>query len=193
MIYEKTPRLVLRALLPGDLDRLVALIGEWDVTRWMAVVPHPYRRTDAEKFLAEITPSYQQKAPEFFAIALNEAPGLIGGIGLHTQHRSNPQAGEAVLGYWLGKPYWGNGYMTEAATKVIEHAFARPDIHIISADTDPENMASENILRKLGMRRLGLVKRTYQTLKGPDEVRAWELTRGEYIAMANGSIITGTR
>ena len=99
-------------------------------------VPHPYRDADFEQFLtiaAEATRKHGH--PVHFAIR-HEAHGLIGGFGfegLCFGHR-------VELGYWLGKPYWGQGIMTDVVRVAAEFAFEQWNLVRITARVFPSNM-----------------------------------------------------
>ncbi len=61
----------------------------------------------------------------------------------------------AELGYWIGVPYWGNGYATEAATAMVKYGFGTLGLHRIFAGHFTNNPASAGVLRKIGMRHEG--------------------------------------
>ena len=98
-----TPRLRLRRPLAADDARQTHLITDPDVARMTTRIPHPYRLQDAHDFLAHASDS-------LFAIDLSEA-GLIGLIGFRDATVLGPE-----IGHWIGKPYWGRGLATGAAT-----------------------------------------------------------------------------
>lgn len=180
MIFAETERLVLRALERSELPRLVKLLDVWDVVRWLTVVPFPYTMRDAEVFYAEMEPTYRNGAPEFFTLALKSDNFLIGGVGLHAPRTPSPVEGESEIGYWLGQNFWGQGLMSEAARAVVEIGFARATTRAIGATTSPGNKASQAVLRKAGLRDLGIMPRPYAALRGSDEVVRWLVTREEY-------------
>jgi len=180
MIFAQTERLVLRTLEKSELPRLVKLIGEWDVVRWLSVVPFPYTLRDAEEFYDDIEPSYVKGDPQFFTVALKTNNLLIGGIGLHPPRGQSTKEGESEIGYWLGKEFWGQGFLTEAARKVIDLGFARESLQVISATTALNNQPSQNILRKLGLTQQGVKARDYTALRGDDQIISWQLTRDAY-------------
>ena len=103
MIFAETKHLNLRALEKAELPRLVELLGEWDVVRWLSVVPFPYKLQHAEEFYADMKPFADKGEPEFFALALKTDNLLIGGVGLHPPRNANALPGEIEIGYWLGK------------------------------------------------------------------------------------------
>ena len=135
---------VVRPFRPDDISAIVKYANNLNVWRQLTDrFPHPYTEEDAE---AWITWAQKQKPETNFAIASEKE--LIGGIGLHLQedvyHRS------AMLGYWLGEPYWGRGITTRAVRAVTEWAFSELDLLRIYAYVFESNPASSRVLEKAG-------------------------------------------
>ena len=137
----KTERLTLRSLSLEDADRVVALVGDYDVSKMLSVVPHPYTRDDALWWINQ-SAAFADDGERAFAI--DDGDGLIGAISVG---RAGP---EPDFGYWLGKPYWGRGLMCEAARTVLAWLFATAPETIVMSGALNENPASQNVLRKLG-------------------------------------------
>jgi len=77
-----------------------------------------------------------------------EEDKLIGGASIHI---SNPGNREGWIGYCLNKQFWGQGIGTEAARALLTFGFSKLGLHRIFATVDPANIASSNILQKIGM------------------------------------------
>lgn len=95
-----------------------------------------------------------------------ERPGagaLIGGISLGNIERNIAQKG--TLGYWLGQPYTGYGYMQEAAELVLFFGFKTLKLHRIEASCMPTNEPSKNLLQRLGFEQEGYA-RQYLRING---------------------------
>lgn len=88
---------------------------------------------------------------------------LIGGITLGDVQRGIAQKG--TLGYWIGKPFAGQRYMTEAAGLVCDFAFDRLRLHRVEASCLPQNEASKNLLKRLGFEEEGYAK-SYLRING---------------------------
>lgn len=140
----ETERLRLRTLREDDLDRLVELIGDWEVTRWLARVPHPYGSEDGRKFIAEITRRMAALREIHYAVVRKDDDLLIGGMGLVAGEKSDE------LGYWIGRPYWGQGYAGEALPPLLSLAFHGLERNRIFARILPDNHGSRRLLEKLG-------------------------------------------
>lgn len=134
----RTERLTLRPLRPEDAEPIARMIAEWEVIRWLTMPPHPYRLSDAEWFIAN--------APEG-QHAITRDGVFMGVVTLRDQ-----------LGYWLGRPFHGQGYMTEAARAVLDRHFASGGGAVMSGYMTG-NDASRKVLEKLGFRPAGLVMR----------------------------------
>ena len=130
----KTARLSLRPLRGADRDVVVDLINDYDISRWLTVVPYPYGAADFDAFLAYLA---DKPAHENLAIIADGQP--VGMIGI-----------DASLGYWLGHAHQGHGYMTEAATALIDWYFATTDAEHLRAGHFDDNAASRAVLTRLG-------------------------------------------
>lgn len=179
MIFAETERLRLRALRREDLPRYVELIGDWDVARWLSSVPYPYFMKHAEEFLARMETAYRAGTPELFLITDKVSGEMMGAVGLHPAKFTGQAEDRALaeVGYWLGRPYWGRGVMTEAVKAVLGLGFQRPELRLITAVTDPANHASQNVLRKAGLQYRGTEPCAKQTLRDREEITRWEARR----------------
>lgn len=138
----ETERLVLRPLTVETALALVPLADNPNVARWTAKLPHPYTDADARSWVESL-------GPGDCVWTLHPKPGEapIGGIGLHFP--AEPDT--AYLGYWIGEPYWGRGYTSEAARAAVDFAFQTLGVARVRAGLDAENKASLRIFEKLGM------------------------------------------
>jgi [ribosomal protein S5]-alanine N-acetyltransferase len=140
----ETPRLKLRPYTEADIPELLPLIGTREVAATTLRIAHPYTEQDAKAFL-ELA-----KDPDklWLAITLRSNGRQIGGIGL----RVEKQHQHAELGYWLGVPFWGHGYATEATADILRYGFETLALHRIFASHFKHNPASGRILKKVGMK-----------------------------------------
>jgi ribosomal-protein-alanine N-acetyltransferase len=140
----ETARLRLRPYTGADIPDLLRLIGTREVAATTLRIAHPYTEQDARDFLQ------LSKDPDklWLAITLRSDGRQIGGIGL----RMDQQHQHAELGYWLGVPFWGHGYATEAAREILRYGFETLALHRIFASHFKHNPASGRILTKIGMK-----------------------------------------
>jgi RimJ/RimL family protein N-acetyltransferase len=141
----ETERLVLRAPRPDDAEALAHLINDRRIAVNTARIPYPYSVADAEQFIAAVGRPDGEVA---FLITLDDA--LIGGCGV-AQSDSGPE-----LGYWVGVPFWGRGFATEAARAVIDHAFGSLGHEVLEAGARVSNPASRRVLEKCGFQWTGV-------------------------------------
>lgn len=146
---RRTERLVLDLPDPRRADEYVPLMNDLRVSRWLARPPYPYRRQDALDFLRTVRKRRQAGTSLPLAIYRASDHALIGGIGLHAEGRYNQ---DAELGYWLGHPYWGQGYGSEAVREMLRVAFGPLGLHRVTAGIFVGNARSEGVLRKAGFR-----------------------------------------
>jgi RimJ/RimL family protein N-acetyltransferase len=142
----ETTRLKLRPYGEADISELVSLIGAREVAATTLRIPHPYTEREARAFLAQIGGESDNEIR--FAVTESKDGRFCGGIGLRlaSEHRN------AELGYWIGLPYWGRGYGTEAARELLRYGFEELNLHRIFASHFKQNPASGRILKKIGMR-----------------------------------------
>jgi [ribosomal protein S5]-alanine N-acetyltransferase len=147
----RTERLLLRAYRPEDVAELVPLVGAAEVAATTLRIPHPYTAEDAHAFLNLLAgdPTLTR-----FGIWVAETNEMCGGIGLNLElpHR------RAELGYWIGVPFWGKGYCSEAAQEIVRYGFQELELNRIYAHHFSGNDASGRVLRKLGMKYEGQLR-----------------------------------
>lgn len=149
-----TPRLTLRSFRISDAADIVRLAGEREIAATTRHIPHPYELPAAEAWLASLAPAHERGELLNFATTLRTTGELIGAIGLVL----NQVDRHGELGYWIGKPYWDNGYATEAARVIVQHAFGELRLHRIFAHHFSRNAASGRVMQKLGMKCEGYMR-----------------------------------
>ena len=150
----QTARLTLRPYALSDIAALVPLIGAREVAATTLRIPHPYTEDYAREFIAGSQADLASGNGLRLGIIIHETGALCGGIGL----RIDADHCRAELGYWIGIPYWGNGYATEAAIAVVRYGFETLKLHRIFASHTTNNPASGRILQKIGMQYEGCMR-----------------------------------
>jgi len=159
----RTARLTLRPFTPEDAPVIQTLAGAYEVALNTLMIPHPYPDGAAAEWISKHEEDFEEDRIHHFAI---DDGRLLGAIGLVI--RGN-RIGE--LGYWIGVPYWGRGYVTEAAAEVMRYAFEDRDFHRVFANHFARNPGSGRVLEKIGMVYEGTLRQ---------HVFKW----GEYLDMA---------
>ena len=140
-----TAHLILRAPKPADIAAIVALLADPEVSRHTARVPHPYTLADGERFIAAAAEERAAGSGVTMVIEERVSGAVVGCIG-------TPLApGMAEIGYWLGRPFWGRGYATEAARRMLRLAFETCGRGLVWAGVPPDNPASRRVLEKCGL------------------------------------------
>jgi RimJ/RimL family protein N-acetyltransferase len=139
----RSPRLTYRPLSASDAGRIAALAGDWDVARMTSRIPHPYSLIDADLWIGSL-------GDDEFVRGLENDGELIGAVGYIA---ADPD--QAEIGYWIGKPWWGKGFATEAATALVDHCFDDGGFKTLTCGHFIDNPASARVIAKLGFRRVG--------------------------------------
>lgn len=150
-----TARLLLRPLRRDDIPALLPLIGAREVAATTLRIPHPYTPADADRFLEYTDQVWEKGEGARFGVFLRDGERLLGGIGL----QANREHRHAELGYWIGVPFWGQGYCTEAVRELLKYGFEVLELQRIFATHFVNNPASGRILQKLGMQHEGTLRR----------------------------------
>jgi RimJ/RimL family protein N-acetyltransferase len=140
-MFARTERLLLRPSWPEDAQELHKAISDESIVRNLASAPWPYTIDEAVRFA---TTNHDERFPAFLLMLRTDgAPRLIGACGL------GEHEGEAELGYWIARPYWGLGFATEAGRAVVDVAKAIGHKKLVASHF-VDNPASGRVLRKLG-------------------------------------------
>ena len=143
----ETDRLILRPPCRADVIAMAGWLGDYEVSKNLARVPHPYGEDDAEGFVA--LREVQDDTNFSFTIQRRADNIFLGGIGLHWE------AEGWEFGYWLGRAFWGRGYASEAVRRLVLFAFETLDADHVWAGWFHDNPASGHVLAKLGARHNG--------------------------------------
>jgi [ribosomal protein S5]-alanine N-acetyltransferase len=147
----ETERLVLRPFELSDAPRVQTLAGAYEIYRPTLAIPHPYEDGMAEQWISKHAARFDAGEGVDLAVTLKADGLLIGAIGLS----ASPLNQRAEIGYWIGVPYWGSGYCTEAAIAVIRYGFELMNLHKITSRHMEWNQASGRVMQKAGMRMEG--------------------------------------
>lgn len=143
----KTERLLLRRFRLDDASEVQNLAGNFNVSIMTLNIPYPYEPGMAEEWIGSHQDYWEAKARVAYAIVKRDSQQLLGTISLVRIDGS-----EAELGYWIGEPYWGMGYCTEAARELIQFSFQKLGLKKIVAEHLTSNTASGKVMEKAGMR-----------------------------------------
>ena len=144
----ETDRLVLREFVEDDIAAVLAYQQTEEYQRLRR--RDTYTLEEAREFVGTFI-AWQSETPRLryqLAVSLESTPILIGTCGIRVQ---KPEAGEATIGYELDPAYWGHGYATEAAARMLTFAFQDLRMPRVVAWCHVDNTGSMRVLEKLGM------------------------------------------
>ncbi|MGC5327353.1 GNAT family N-acetyltransferase [Brevibacillus sp. SYSU BS000544] len=169
----ETERMILRPFILEDASTVQVLAGDREVAKTTLHIPHPYPDGAAEQWIARHSHTATKGGGYVFAITKrpwpfcrpqavistfmknvetffteNHTSELMGCISILIDQENH--VGE--LGYWLGKPYWQNGYTTEAAERVLQFGFEELKLNRIYACAMQKNKASTSVMQKIGLK-----------------------------------------
>ncbi|MCG2586054.1 GNAT family N-acetyltransferase [Massilia sp. TS11] len=146
-----TARLELRRLNLNDAPAMFALFSDPAVMRYWSFAPWT-EMAQAEACIRQALADYDSASAMRMGIVLKSSGELIGNCSLYNFHLQNRRCD---TGYLLAQAHWGQGYLHEAMTALIDYAFNTLALIRIEADIDPRNTASARALQKLGFRHEG--------------------------------------
>ena len=141
----ETRRLWLRWPRAADASVFRALASDWQVARLTAALPHPYALADADQFIRDSREDNLHGCALRMALTLKSGARDVAGVIGVEAHDGRP-----TLGYWLGRPFWGQGLMSEAVAAMVHAFFLFTDGEEICACVSEENAASRGVLEKRG-------------------------------------------
>ena len=142
----ETKRLILRKLKDSDANDIFEMRKDPDIMRYIG---EP--QTDFEssiKWVARMSERWDKERIGFAAVVDKKTKVFVGWCGLWTLK----ETAEIEVGYAIATKFWGQGYATEAAARCLEYGFEELKLEKIVALAFPENIASQNVMKKLGMK-----------------------------------------
>lgn len=171
----RTDRLTLRLLTVEDMSWIRVLCNNYKIAKNMCTMPYPYDDDAAASFIEKIRDMRESDQDYAFSIQTDEPVGLI---SVHNRKEKG-----WLVGYWLGEPYWGLGYATEAARALVNFAFNILGVEKLYADYCFDNPASGRVLVKSGFRETGKSALQPCMARGMDiECHMLEYQRNDWLA-----------
>lgn len=151
LIRAETPelkgkRVLLRALRLSDSGPMSLYAGDERVAAMTSTIPHPYPPGAAESFIEATLAGRRDETTWGIDASPDDGAEFVGVIGVRKDSHE--------LGYWVGPPFWGTGYASEACALVCEHFFAA-GLERMSAEVFFDNPASARVLTRNGFEKSG--------------------------------------
>jgi len=175
----RTERLVLRPFALSDAPDVQRMAGAIEIASPTINIPHPYEDGMAALWISSHRGAFERGESVPLAVTLSADGTLIGAISLslHQNHE------RAELGYWIGVPYWGQGYCTEAARAMMSYGFDVLGLHRVHSSHFAGNPASGRVMQKLGMTREGCLRHHVRKWGAFEDLVCFGLLREEWEAM----------
>ena len=172
----ETERLILRPFTIADAPAVQKLAGAREVASTTMNIPHPYEDGMAEAWISSHAPGYEAGELATYAILLRDDDQLVGAIGLVI----NGTHARAELGYWIGVPYWNQGFATEAAGAMLQFGFRDLGLNRIFAIHLVRNPPSGRVMEKSGMRHEGILRQHFRKWGAFEDVAQYGVLADEW-------------
>lgn len=171
----QTQRLRLSFFTLDDAPTVQRLAGDLDVAKMTLNIPHPYPDGLAERWISTHREGLQRGTLIELAITRHD-DAVIGAMSLGVRKDSH----WAEIGYWIGKPYWNQGYATEAARAMIRLGFDHLELNRIQARHMAINPASGRVMQKCGMTYEGTLRQAAYRHPDYHDLAVYSILRSEY-------------
>lgn len=161
----KTRRLQFRPLERGDAPRIAALAGDWAVASMTARIPFPYDEAQSQEWISGLEENE-------FVRAVTLEGELIGAVGYFPH-----DDGSVEIGYWIGQPWWGRGFATEAAAMLVRYCFTNQGMARLVCCHFIDNQASQRVIEKLGFKSTGTCRAYCEARKSDVATVRYEMRR----------------
>jgi RimJ/RimL family protein N-acetyltransferase len=171
-----TPRLVVRAVAPEDLDDLLAVNGDPEATRYLPYAPWK-GADDARAWLGRMR-GLEASGNALQLVVARADDGQV--IGTCLLFLYDAASARAELGYVLRRDHWRGGWMREALAAVLGHAFGPMGLRRLEASVDPRNEASHRLLLRLGFELEGVRRERWIGKGEPEDSAMYGLLAREW-------------
>lgn len=153
-----TDRLVLRPLKPEDAQALFAIFSDQEVMRYWNTAPWA-SLDDAQRFIQTSSEAMDAQESMTLGIAQKTTGALIGKCMLFNYE---PGSKRAEIGFGIGRPHWGHGFVAEAGRALLAYGFDTLGLRRVEAEIDPKNVSSGKTLERLGFVQEGLLRQRWE-------------------------------
>ncbi len=179
----ESERLKLTHLKLEDARDIEQYAGDRTIADNTRRIPHPYPPGAAEKFIRQIHEECAAGREMVLAVHSKELGSFVGCIGIM---RDDPDTEVCELGFWIGKPFWGRGYCTEAGHRLLRYLFMEQNLDdkfgmkCVSAKHFSTNTQSGKVIKKLGMKYEGRLRQRIKKLGQYMDLDSYSILREEY-------------
>ncbi|WP_377890169.1 GNAT family N-acetyltransferase [Alkalihalobacillus sp. R86527] len=168
-------RIVLRTFKEDDAARIQELANNKEVASIIGL-PHPYELAHAKEWI-DIQPGLIQEGTEYpLAVYSKNHDAIIGTVCIRIDKKNN----QGELGYWIGRPFWGKGYATEAVKRMIDFGFVELRLNKVWATAITRNEGSIKVLKNAGMEQEGILRENRFVLGTYEDAAMYGVLKREY-------------
>jgi [ribosomal protein S5]-alanine N-acetyltransferase len=186
----ETERLSLRPFVVSDASEVQRLAGSWAIADTTLNMPHPYGDGVAEEWISKHQEEFDEGKGVTFAVTRMPDGALLGAISLMGMAKGH----QAELGYWIGEPFWGCGYCTEAAGAVVAYAFGVLGLVRVHSCHFARNPASGRVMQKIGMKHEGCRRHHVKKWDKFEDIELYGILREEVnegLPSSENNVLTG--
>lgn len=158
MIITVNDEISLTEIRSTDKQAFLTYLSDEGIYQNTLSIPSPYRESDAEQWISINLKIFDDHGTHF-NLAIRQGEDLVGVIGLLDVGEPHPHRAE--VGYWLARPLWGQGLMTQVLRRFMSHAFKEFELEKLTAHVFAGNTASEKVLVKCGFKLEGRFEKHY--------------------------------
>lgn len=184
----ETTRLVLRPFTLADASDVQRLAGARAIASTTLNIPHPYEDGMAEQWIRTHQERYEKGELVDFALVLRTNHIFLGAMELQI----NQQYASAELGYWIGQPFWRQGYCTEAARAVLGYGFEVLELNRVHASYLTRNPASRRVMQKIGMAYEGCLRQHIKKWDVFEDLALYGILRSDWAAQEQHDVSRST-
>jgi ribosomal-protein-alanine N-acetyltransferase len=173
----ETNRLFLRLFEQSDAKMVQVLAGNVEVAGTTLSIPHPYPDGSGEGWIEATRQSSEKGYSYTFAMVKKKDEALIGcmSLGVSKNHKL------AELAYWIGQPFWGQGFATEAAHRIVKFGFEDLDLNRIFAAAMTKNPGSYKVMSKIGMKQEGTFPQHVMKWGSYEDIVFYGMVKADYL------------
>ena len=162
--------------IPGRVPFLIKYASDKDIHDATLKIPHPYTEQDADDFLVRVKKGQEDDTEYIFAVEIIGIEQFTGTVGFKLDLPNL----KAEVGYWIGKPFWGQGYITEALTSALDYGFNSLNLNRIEAHYLAFNEASGAVMKKAGLIHEGRLRNHVKKNDQFYDIVMFGLTKDQY-------------
>jgi ribosomal-protein-alanine N-acetyltransferase len=144
-----------------DIPFYLKYLNDKEISDTTLNIPFPYKETDGDWWINHCREENKQFGHHLNFVIRNKNGEVLGGAGFHGKNRTPPLAHRDEVGYWVARPFWGQGIMSRALPFLLRYGREKRSLSRIEAPVFSFNIASEKVLIKCGFREEGYLRKAY--------------------------------